>query len=122
MFCCLPDLQLGEEDFASLVLAKLINKIANSLSKPIDKLTNSIASANNFLHAALQQQATELLSLQELVKQQNDVIKSLTDSLEKLSQTSSSHSLTNLVLPQLKPSFLLSWEINYIKLPKYLWS
>ena len=30
------------------------------------------------------------------------------------------HEGSRLVLPRLEPSFLLLWEINYIKLPKYL--
>jgi hypothetical protein len=54
---------LGNEDLTSIISVKLINKITNSLSKPIDKLTDSIAVTNNFLHATLQQQASDLLSL-----------------------------------------------------------
>jgi hypothetical protein len=42
---------LGDEDLASMISVKLIDKIANSLSELIDKLTDSIAVANNFLHA-----------------------------------------------------------------------
>ena len=85
----------GEDDFASSVSAELIDKITNKLSDPIDKLTNSISSANTFLLAASQQQATELLSLQESVKQQNDLTKSLAESSEKLIQSSASRGLTD---------------------------
>jgi hypothetical protein len=92
---------LGEEDLTSLISTTLINKIANRLSKLIDKLTESIASANNFLHAVLQQQATELLSLQELVKQQNDLTKSLAESSVKLSQMSTAQGLTDSAWPLL---------------------
>jgi hypothetical protein len=62
----------GEEDFASSVSTKLIDKIASSLCKPIENLSDSVASAKSFLSATSQQHASALISLQETVKQQSD--------------------------------------------------
>jgi hypothetical protein len=91
----------AEEDLASSLSDKLIDKITNKISEPIDKLLSSVTSAKNFIDAASQQQATELLSLQESVKQHNDLTKSLAESSEKLNQVSTSRSLTNTAWPPL---------------------
>jgi hypothetical protein len=91
----------AEEEFAGSLSEKLIDKFADKINTPIDKLLNSITSAKNFLDATSQQQANELISLQESVKQQNDVAKSLAETLEKLSNTSSSRSLNDSAWPPL---------------------
>jgi methyl-accepting chemotaxis protein len=78
---------LGEEDLATSISTKLIDKITSRLSEPIDKLDKSISSVNNFLLATSQQQASALLSLQDSTKQQMDLTKSIAESSEKLSQT-----------------------------------
>jgi hypothetical protein len=91
----------GEEDLASLVSAKLIDKITTSLNDLIDKLSDSVASAKTFLLATSQQQATELLSLQESVKHQSVLTKSLVESAEKLSLTPPLHVPSNSAWPPL---------------------
>ena len=95
---------LGKDDLASTISAKLIDKIANGLSKPIDKFSDSIAAANNFLLATSQQQASDLLSLQDSVKQQNDLTKSLAESSAKLSQNSAPPALSDSAWPLLTPT------------------
>jgi len=92
---------LAEEGLASSVSDKVAEKIVNTLSETINKLSDSVTSAKNFLDATSQQQATELLSLQETSKQHSDLIKSLADSSEKLNQVSNSRNLTDSAWPLL---------------------
>jgi hypothetical protein len=68
---------------------------------PIDKLSDSVASAKSFLDAASQQQATELLFLQDTIKQHSDLTKSIAVSSEKLNQASYSHALSDSSWPHL---------------------
>jgi hypothetical protein len=91
----------ADEETASSLLEGLIDKIASKINEPTDKLLNSVTSAKNFLDATTQQQATELISLQESVKLNNDLTKSLADSSEKLNQVSASRSLTHSAWPPL---------------------
>ena len=98
----------AEEETASSLSEGLINKIANRINEPIDKLLNSVTSAKKFLDATSQQQATELISLQESVKQHNDLTKSIAESSEKLNQASTSHSLANSVWPPLSATTPMS--------------
>ena len=91
----------AKEVLASSIADKVIDKITNRLSKPINKLNNSVTSAKSFLDATSKQRAIELLSLQDLIKQNNDLTKSLSESSEKLNQASLSNGLSNLAWPLL---------------------
>ena len=75
----------SDEETSITVTNKIINKIANRLVEPISKLSDSIVVTKSFLDATSQQQASELVLLQESVKLQTNIIKSLTDSLEEIS-------------------------------------
>ena len=61
------------ETLAATVTNHIINKVIDKISNPLAKLSESINSTKSFLDA------TELLSLQDTVKQQAKLIKSLTD-------------------------------------------
>ena len=68
-----------DENLAATVTNHIINKVIDKISNPLAKLNQSINSNRFFLDAALQKQAAELLSLQDAVKQQVELIKFLTD-------------------------------------------
>ena len=87
----------AEEVLTSSIVDKVIDKITNRISEPVDKLNNSVTSTKGFLDATSKQRAIELLSLQDSIKQNNDLTKSLSESSEKLNQASSSNGLSNLV-------------------------
>ena len=91
----------SDEETSITVTEKIIDKIADRLVELIGKLSDSIMVAKNFLDATSQQQASELVSLQESVKLQTDMVKSLTDSSEKISITSDPKSLANADWPPL---------------------
>jgi hypothetical protein len=60
--------------------------------------------AKSFLNATSRQRAIELIFLQDSVKQNNDLTKSLSESSEKLNQKSSSNGLSNTAWPPLPAS------------------
>ena len=91
----------AEEELVGSLSEELIDKITDKINNPIDKLLDSITSAKNFLDATSQQQANELISLQESVKQQIDVAKTLAETSEKLNIVSSSRSLNDSAWPPL---------------------
>ena len=91
----------AEEDFTTLISDKLIDRLSNKLSQPIDKLSDSVTSAKNFLDATSQQQANELLTLQNTFKQYSDLSKSFVDSSEKLTLASSTRALSESAWPPL---------------------
>jgi hypothetical protein len=63
---------------------KIIDQLTNRLTKPIASLDSAVSSAKNFLDAMSQQQAPDLLNLQESISKQSDFMKSLTNSSEKV--------------------------------------
>jgi hypothetical protein len=69
----------SDEELADSLSDKLIDKISIKINQPIDKLLDSVSAAKSFLDATSQQQATELISLQESTKQHNDIAKALAD-------------------------------------------
>ena len=91
----------SDKETSITVTEKIIDKIADRLVEPISKLSDSIEVAKNFLDATSQQQASELVSLQESVKLQTDIAKSLADSSEKISIASDPKSLANADWPPL---------------------
>jgi hypothetical protein len=91
----------AEEELAGSLSEKLIDKITDRISTPIDKLLESITTAKSFFDATSQQQATELISLQESAKQNYEVAKSLAETSEKLNQASISRSLSDSAWPPL---------------------
>ena len=68
-----------DETLAATITNHVNNKVINKISNPLAKLNDSINTTKSFLDAALQKQADELLSLQDVVKQQAKLIKSLTE-------------------------------------------
>ena len=91
----------AEEELADSLSVKIIDKIADKVNQPINKLLDSVTSAKNFLDATSQQQATELISLQESTKQHNDIVKVLAETTDKLNQTSASRSFNDSAWPLL---------------------
>jgi hypothetical protein len=78
----------ADEEFSSTVSDSIIDKVIDKLIEPVDKLNNSVIAAKDFLDATTQKQASELLSLQESIKQHADLVKSFTESSEKFAQSS----------------------------------
>ena len=71
---------LVDEALASTVTDALIEKMIDKLSKPLGALNDSITAAKGFLDVTAQNHASELLELQNSVKNQADLAKSLTKS------------------------------------------
>ena len=67
-----------DKTLAATVADHVIDKVIDKITSPLEKLSESIDSTKSFLDATSQKQATELLSLQDAVKQQAELIKSLT--------------------------------------------
>ena len=91
----------AKEEVMDSLSGKLISKITDKIDEPIDKLLDSVTTVKNFLNATSQQQATELISLQESVKQYSGVAKSLAETSDKLNQALVSRSLRDSAWPLL---------------------
>ena len=74
----------ADETLSTTVSDLIIDKMINKFSEPLSRLNNSITATKMFLDAAAQKQASGLLSLQDSVKQQETLAKSLADSADKL--------------------------------------
>ena len=57
--------------------------MVNKIDGPISKLNDAVTATNTFLDATTQKQAAELLSLQESVKQQIELVKTITDAADR---------------------------------------
>ena len=91
----------SDKETSITVTDKINDKIADRLIELMSKLSDSIVVTKNFLDATSQQQAFELVSLQESVKLQTDIVKSLADSSEKISLALDPKSLANTDWPPL---------------------
>jgi hypothetical protein len=91
----------AEDELADVLSEKLIDKFTDKINQPIDKLLDSVTAAKSFLDATSQQQASELISLQESAKQHNDIVKALAETTDKLNQPSASRSLNESTWPLL---------------------
>ena len=76
----------------------------NKIDGPLAELNNAVNATKHFLDAATQKQAAELLTLQDLIKQQSELVKSLTDASEKASLSSNPRNLTDTAWPPLPTS------------------
>ena len=74
----------ADETLSTTVSNLIINKMIDKFSEPLSRLNNSITATKMFLDAAAQKQASGLISLQDSVKQQEILAKSLVDSIDKL--------------------------------------
>ena len=68
-----------DENLAATAPDHIINKAIDKISDPLAKLNESVNATKCFLDTTSQKQAAELLLLQDAVKQQAELIKSLTD-------------------------------------------
>ena len=93
----------ADEDLSITVSDKIISRVIEELKEPVVKLNNSITTAKSFLDTMLQQQASELINLQDSVKQHSDLAKTIADSLDKLNQATT-RGLDDLVQPLFLPS------------------
>jgi hypothetical protein len=91
----------SKEEFSTQITDKVIDKISDNLKEPIIKLVDSVSTTKSFLNATSQKQAAELLSLQELVKQQCDNAKLIADSSVKLSTAQATGKLMDIAWPTL---------------------
>ena len=66
------------------LLFQIIDKLIDKFKTPIENINESISSTKNFLNTTMQQQASELVSLQELIKQHADLAKFMVNSSEEL--------------------------------------
>ena len=65
----LPSPIPADETLSTTVSDQLINKVINKTNNPIAKSNESISATKGFLDTAMQQQAIELLTLQDSFKQ-----------------------------------------------------
>ena len=91
----------ADDSFASSVTDQLIDKVIGKIDSPLDELNNTVNATKNFLDAAAQKQAAKLLSLQDSIKQQSELIKSLADASEKAALTSNPRNLADSAWPPL---------------------
>ena len=68
-----------DEMLTSTVADQLIDIVINKINEPLAKLNDAVNSTKNFLDATSQKQVAELISLQDMFKQQSDLVKSLTE-------------------------------------------
>ena len=94
----------ADESFTSSVADQLINKVIDKIDSPLVELNNAVNATKTFLDAAAQKQAAKLLSLQDLIKQQTELIKSLTDASEKAALAANPRSLADSAWPPLPAS------------------
>jgi hypothetical protein len=86
---------LADEEHAASLTDKIIDQLTNKLIKPISSLDSAVTSAKNFLDATSQQQASDLLNLQESISKQSEFVKSLANSSEKVNQASNPRGLAD---------------------------
>ena len=77
---------LSDDNISNPSMDKVVDHLVDKLTDPIDNLNTAISSAKNFWEATTQQQASELISLQESLKQQADLDKSFNETVEKSQQ------------------------------------
>jgi hypothetical protein len=65
--------------------SNFVDQVATKLDDTIISLNLTISSAKNFLEATTQQQASNLVSIKETLVQQDGLVKSLTEVVEKSS-------------------------------------
>ena len=80
------------------------NQVSIKLSDPIISLNLAISSANNFLEVATQQQASDLISIKEVLVQQHELVKSLADAVKKSSALANPRGLVDASWPPLPQS------------------
>ena len=91
----------ADETLSTTVSDLIIDKMIDKFSEPLSRLNNSITATKMFLDAAAQKQASGLLSLQDSVKQQETLAKSLADSADKLIRAPSPLGLDETAWPRL---------------------
>ena len=64
----------------------VIDKMIDNISDPLAKINDALDATKGFLDATTQKQASELLALEDAVKQQTVLIKSLTDTSDNIAQ------------------------------------
>ena len=74
------------------------------ISDPIDSFNLAISSTKSFLQDTIQQQASDLISIKEVLEQQGELVKSLAEMVEKSSTSSNPHGLTDSSWPPLLQS------------------
>ena len=95
---------LADEEHAASLTDKIIDQLTNRLNEPITLFDSAISAAKNFLDATSQQHATDLLSLQDSISKQSDIVKSLANSSEKVNLASNSRDLSDANWPHLSTS------------------
>ena len=73
----------------------------DKIDGPISKLNDAVTATNTFLDATTQKQAAELLSLQESVKQQSELVKLIADVTDKANLAANPRNLADAAWPPL---------------------
>ena len=94
----------SDEDFTSTATDAIIEKVIDKISVPLGTLNVSVAAAKEFLDATLQKHASELLELQDSMKQQVELVKSIAETAEKLAQNPNLRGLADTAWPLLSGS------------------
>ena len=87
--------ELSDDVISSLIADKLSDGLSSRIGEHIDTLNAVILSAKNFLKATTQQQVEGLISIQETLKKQEDLIKSLAEAANKAPPLSNPHGLVD---------------------------
>ena len=82
----------------------VIDQVLIKLSDPIVSLNLAISFAKNFLDVTTQQQATDLISIKEALVQQDELVKSLADTIKKSSAAPNLRGLADASWPPLPQS------------------
>ena len=96
--------ELSDDVISSLITDKLSDCLSSRIGEHIDTLKAAIMSAKNFLEATTQQQAEDLIGIQETLKKQEGLVKALTDVVDKLPPTSNPQGLIDSSWPPLLQS------------------
>jgi hypothetical protein len=91
----------ADETLSTTVSNLIIDKMIDKFSKPLSGLNNSITATKMCLDTATQKQALGLLMLQDSVKQQEDLAKSLATSVKKLNHSPNPLGLDDAAWPRL---------------------
>ena len=86
---------LSDINASDTLANNIVDQVAAKLNDTITSLNLAVTSAKNFLEATTQQQASDLISIKETLVQQDGLVKSLAEVVEKISAVPNPPGLAN---------------------------